>query len=237
MSNKTAESMNERLVSCFPCCLSSCCCAHDASLSVVRLSSLSCSPARSRERMVAQLKHNASARTCDGSDVLVQAAAEAKRTAEQEKQLEKVRQMNSRVSEAEKKRGEEAPHDFTPKAAKIQSAEEKKAALLKETQEKAAAEVAKVLRSLTCLFLVALRPLAVSVFCTHSPPPRMVLLPQAKELAEKKAQKLQEMDENLKAKMTAAEERRQKLISGLFRARALSAQSAVNIAAVPEHCS
>ncbi len=65
MSNKTAESMNERLVSCFPCCLSSCCCAHDASLSVVRLSSLSCSPARSRERMVAQLKHNASARTCD----------------------------------------------------------------------------------------------------------------------------------------------------------------------------
>jgi len=75
--------------------------------------------------------------------VVVQAAAEAKRTAEQEKQLEKVRQMNSRVSEAEKKRGEEAPHDFTPKAAKIQSAEEKKAAILKETQEKAAAEVAK----------------------------------------------------------------------------------------------
>ena len=61
----------------------------------------------------------------------------------------------------------------------------------------------------------------------------MVLLPQAKELAEKKAQKLQEMDENLKAKMTAAEERRQKLISGLFRARALAAQSAVNACSVP----
>lgn len=88
--------------------------------------------------------------------MLVQAAAEAKRTAEQEKQLEKVRQMNSRVSEAEKKRGEEAPHDFTPKAAKIQSAEEKKAALLKETQEKAAAEVAKVVRSFLCLSLFLL---------------------------------------------------------------------------------
>jgi len=71
------------------------------------------------------------------------AAAEAKRTEEQERQLEKVRQMNSRVSEAEKKRGEKEPHDFTPTAAKIQSAEEKKAALIKETQEKAAAEVAK----------------------------------------------------------------------------------------------
>lgn len=74
--------------------------------------------------------------------------------------------MNSRVSEAEKKRGEETPHDFTPKAAKIQSAEEKKAALLKETQEKAAAEVAKVLHSFERLFLVALRsgPVAVSIF-------------------------------------------------------------------------
>lgn len=170
--------------------------------------------------------------------MVVQAAAEAKRTAEQEKQLEKVRQMNSRVSEAEKKRGEEAPHDFTPKAAKIQSAEEKKAAILKETQEKAAAEVAKVVRSLMCLFLAALRSglLAALVVCWHSPSPRMVLLPQAKELAEKKAQKLQEMDENLKAKMTAAEERRQKLISGQFRARALAAQSAVNNVAVPPSC-
>lgn len=35
---------------------------------------------------------------------------------------------------------------------------------------------------------------------------------QAKELTEKKAQKLQEMDEKLKTKLTAAEERRNKLI-------------------------
>jgi len=55
MSNKTAESMNERLVSCFPCCLSSCyCCAPDASLRVVRLSSLSCFPARSRRAQGAE---------------------------------------------------------------------------------------------------------------------------------------------------------------------------------------
>ena len=105
-----------------------------------------------------------------------QAAAEAKRTEEQERQLEKVRQMNSRVSEAEKKRGEKEPHDFTPTAAKIQSAEEKKAALIKETQEKAAAEVAKVCFFLRMLFLLlcAGGPLASLTFapapCTRRRP-------------------------------------------------------------------
>ena len=74
----------------------------------------------------------------------MQANAEAKRLEESEKQLEKVKQMNNRVSEAEKKRGEAAPHDFSVKEAKLQSAEERKAALIKETQDKAAAEVAKV---------------------------------------------------------------------------------------------
>jgi hypothetical protein len=53
--------------------------------------------------------------------------------------------MNNRVSEAEKKRGEIEPHDMSTKEAKILSAEERKAAILKETQEKGAAEIAKVL--------------------------------------------------------------------------------------------
>lgn len=52
--------------------------------------------------------------------------------------------MNSRVGEAEKKRGEQEPYDISKTEAKLQSAEEKKAALIKETQGKAAAEVAKV---------------------------------------------------------------------------------------------
>lgn len=73
-----------------------------------------------------------------------QANAEARRTEENEKQLEKVRQMNNRVSEAEKKRGEMEPHDMSGKEAKIQSAEERKAAILKEAQDKGAAEIAKV---------------------------------------------------------------------------------------------
>jgi hypothetical protein len=61
--------------------------------------------------------------------------------------LERVQQMNKRVSEAERKRGEIEPHDFSHKEAKLQSAEERKAALLKETQERAAAEVAKVAKA------------------------------------------------------------------------------------------
>ena len=75
----------------------------------------------------------------------LQANAEARRAEENERQLEKVRQMNNRVSEAEKKRGEIEPHDMSTKEAKILSAEERKAAILKETQEKGAAEIAKVL--------------------------------------------------------------------------------------------
>ena len=84
----------------------------------------------------------------------MQAAAEAKRQEENQKQLEKVRQMNSRVGEAEKKRGEQEPYDISKKEAKLQSAEEKKAALLKETQDKAAAEVAKVRTSVILLTLL-----------------------------------------------------------------------------------
>lgn len=49
---------------------------------------------------------------------------------------------------------------------------------------------------------------------------------QAKELAEKKAQKLQEMDDNLKAKMSAAEERRKKLLSETKEKAAISASPA-----------
>lgn len=55
---------------------------------------------------------------------------------------------------------------------------------------------------------------------------------QAKELAEKKAQKLQEMDENLKAKMTAAEERRNKLLSETKEKAAISASPARSRSAV-----
>jgi hypothetical protein len=49
---------------------------------------------------------------------------------------------------------------------------------------------------------------------------------QAKELAEKKAQKLVDMDESLKAKMTAAEDRRQKLINETKEKAAISASPA-----------
>ena len=119
------------------------------------------------------------------------ANAEARRAEENERQLLKVRQMNNRVSEAEKKRGEIEPHDMSTKEAKIQLAEERKAAILKETQEKGAAEIAK-----------------------------------AKELAEKKAQKLVDMDETLKAKMTAAEDRRQKLINEIKEKAVMSASPA-----------
>lgn len=58
--------------------------------------------------------------------------------------MEKVKQMNNRVSEAEKKRGQMEGYDISKTEAKLQSAEERKAALLKETQDRASAEVAKV---------------------------------------------------------------------------------------------
>merc|ERR1712100_302718 len=51
--------------------------------------------------------------------------------------------MNSRVSEAEKKREGMAGHDLSKTEAKLQAAEERHSAIIKETQEKAAAEVAK----------------------------------------------------------------------------------------------
>jgi hypothetical protein len=73
--------------------------------------------------------------------------AEAKRLEETGKLLERVQQMNKRVSEAERKRGEIGPYDFSHKEAKLQSAEERKAALLKETQDRAAANVAKVAKA------------------------------------------------------------------------------------------
>jgi len=74
----------------------------------------------------------------------LQAAADAKRTEENEKQMEKIRQMNNRVSEAEKKRDQMEGYDISKTEAKLQSAEERKAALIKETQDKASAEIAKV---------------------------------------------------------------------------------------------
>jgi len=49
---------------------------------------------------------------------------------------------------------------------------------------------------------------------------------QAKDLVEKKAQKLQEMDNNLKAKLTAAEDRRNKLISETKEKAAISCSPA-----------
>lgn len=56
---------------------------------------------------------------------------------------DKAIQMNSRVSEAEKKREGVAGHDLSKTEAKLQAAEERHSAIIKETQEKAAAEVAK----------------------------------------------------------------------------------------------
>lgn len=50
MSNKTAESMNGRLVSCSHAARSSCCCAPDASLRVICLSLLPYFPARRAQR-------------------------------------------------------------------------------------------------------------------------------------------------------------------------------------------
>ena len=76
---------------------------------------------------------------------VLQAAADAKRMEENEKQMEKIRQMNNRVSEAEKKRDQMEGYDISKTEAKLQSAEERKAALIKETQDKASAEIAKVL--------------------------------------------------------------------------------------------
>ena len=46
------------------------------------------------------------------------------------------------------RRGEKEPYDLSKTEAKLQSAEEKRAELLRETQEKGAAEVAKVLPNL-----------------------------------------------------------------------------------------
>jgi len=68
------------------------------------------------------------------------------------------------------------------------------------------------------------RPAGLAHLC-----PRALHSPQAKELAEKKAQKLQEMDDNLKAKMAAAEERRQKLITGLHRARTAAIRAVLRL--------
>merc|ERR1712100_832982 len=56
---------------------------------------------------------------------------------------DKAIQMNSRVSEAEKKREGVAGHDLSKTEAKLQAAEERHSAIIKETQEKAAAEVAR----------------------------------------------------------------------------------------------
>jgi hypothetical protein len=99
----------------------------------------------------------------------VQANAEARRAEENERQLEKVRQMNNRVPEAEKKRGEMEPHDMSSKEAKLQAAEERKAALLKETQEKGAAEIAKVRMCMVLRF----------VCCRDGPPSQATSLPQS----------------------------------------------------------
>lgn len=126
LSNKTADSINERMVYPFS--------------------------------VVLRMTHDPRVRSCTSAPSLScgmlmlmcwQANAEAKRAEETGKQLEKVKQMNNRVSEAEKKRGEAAPYDFSVKEAKLQSAEERKAALIKETQDKAAAEVAKVFMRVT----------------------------------------------------------------------------------------
>jgi hypothetical protein len=67
----------------------------------------------------------------------LQANAEAKRLEEQSKQMDKVRHMNNRVTEAEKKREELSSCDPSKTEAKLQAAEERYAALLKETQDKA----------------------------------------------------------------------------------------------------
>ena len=74
----------------------------------------------------------------------VQAAAEKNRLEQTEKELEKIKQMNARVNEAQTKRSEMETHDFSQTEAKMQSADERREQLIKETQDKAAAEVAKV---------------------------------------------------------------------------------------------
>ena len=70
-------------------------------------------------------------------------AAEERHAALLKETQDKAIQMNSRVSEAEKKREGVAGHDLSKTEAKLQAAEERHSAIIKETQEKAAAEVAK----------------------------------------------------------------------------------------------
>jgi Fe2+ transport system protein B len=71
-------------------------------------------------------------------------AAEKNRLEQNEKELAKVKQMNARVEEAQEKMKAKSAHDMSATEAKIQSADDRRQLLIQSTQEKCAAEVAKV---------------------------------------------------------------------------------------------